>query len=105
MTANNHTQLYGSGLDWFSQTENPTLVGGNWIAATTVNPNATEPGAATLNSYSIDTSSGGVFLDFTLGNDGTLTYGIVSAPEPTTYGLMAGLGLLMIAFRRRSSKA
>ncbi|MDB6110240.1 MAG: hypothetical protein JWR69_1990 [Pedosphaera sp.] len=105
MNANDHTQLYGSGLDWFSQTENPILVGGNWTAATGQNPNTTQPGAATLNSYALDSSSTASYFDFTLGTDGTLTYGIVAAPEPSTYGLMAGLGLLMLAFRRKSFKA
>jgi hypothetical protein len=101
---NNHTQAFGSGLDWFTETEN-TFAAGNWFGNTLNNPNATQPGAATLNSFGLDSSTTASFLDFTLGADGTLTYGVVAAPEPSTYGLVAGLGLLLVAFRRQFVKA
>jgi hypothetical protein len=104
MNNNNHTQLFGSGVDWFTETENQ-FASGNWIGNTGNNPNATQPGAATLNSFGLDTLSTASFLDFTLGADGTLTYGVVAAPEPSTYGLVAGLGLLLVACRRQFVKA
>jgi hypothetical protein len=40
-------------------------------------------------------------LSFTLTADGQLTYGAVAVPEPATYGLLAGLGVLALSVRRQ----
>jgi hypothetical protein len=37
---------------------------------------------------------------FSLGTDGVLTYG-AAVPEPTTYGLLGGAGLLVLSFRNQ----
>ncbi len=48
------------------------------------------------------TSQPGTFLgDFSLGNDGTLTFNVAAAtPEPSTYALL-GLGLAALVWRLR----
>jgi hypothetical protein len=101
---NNHTQPFGSGIDWFTQTEN-NFASGNWVGSTLMNPNTVQGSPATLNSYGIDTGVGNSFLDFNLGANGTLIYGVVPTPEPPTYSMLAGLGLLMLALRRHFANA
>jgi hypothetical protein len=72
------------------------------------NPNST--GAGTVNFYqSKDNGSALVLLNtWTLSvnasGDDILTYGS-AVPEPTTYGLLAGAGLLALSLRRRVARA
>jgi hypothetical protein len=70
------------------------------------NPNG-QVGEDTLDFYSV--TQGGtaptVMNTFTLQSDGDLVYGTVSAvPEPTTYGLVAAAGLLVISLRNQFSR-
>jgi len=41
---------------------------------------------------------------FTLGSDGSIVFNAVAVPEPTTYGLLAGLGLLALSLRRHLTR-
>jgi hypothetical protein len=100
LNTQNHVQAVGSGVDWFTETENQFAFG-NWVGSTLNLPNATQPGSATLNSLSVDTGASSSYLDFNLTWDGTLIYGV---PEPTTAGLFAGLGVLVLVLRRRFTR-
>ena len=101
------TRNGGTGsIDWYNQTENH--FGFNtWFANTLTDPNATQGGvgfaAAKLHSLALDTGVGNDYGVFSLATDGTLSYSVV--PEPGTIGLMGGLGLLLLSFRRKSIKA
>lgn len=49
-------------------------------------------------------SASATFLgDFTLGTDGSLTF--TPVPEPSSVGLFAGLGVMVLAFRHRFNRA
>jgi len=41
---------------------------------------------------------------FTLGSDGSFVYNAVAVPEPATFGLLGGFGLLLLALRRQFAR-
>jgi hypothetical protein len=41
---------------------------------------------------------------FTLGSDGSLTFAATAVPEPATFGLFGGFGLLLLALRRQFAR-
>lgn len=84
---------------WKSQTISPTLATQLRNAYTNPDINRTGTGAFTLWQTRANASAPVQLLDFTLGTDGVLTYGTVAVPEPSTYGFLAGAGLLLVSFR------
>jgi hypothetical protein len=65
-------------------------------------------GSASLNFYELQTTANGgdtLLGDFTLNDSGTLGFtGETSAvPEPGTFGILSGIGLLAVALRRHLS--
>jgi len=97
-----------SGYDWYSQTLNYNYTGGNSILLNSGELlNANAGSADTLYTLTANNSTGSeaTDLNFTLGTDGQLTYGSVSSvPEPTTYGMIAAAGLLVISLRNKLSR-
>jgi len=114
---NANTQAAGSKYAWDSMTFNDPPASGTVIASalglvdatlgsqntlftdiggtTTGRPPVTQPGSFSQDSYFTLTSVGGV---------DTLTYGSVAVPEPSTYGLLAGAGLLAVSLRNKLSR-
>jgi hypothetical protein len=93
----------GGGADWNSETISGT--GATTFVQNFQNPNAGQPDVATLYALATDGSAGQTaFLNFSLASDGTLTYGTVVVPEPSTLAC-AGVGFLLLAFRNRFAKA
>lgn len=93
---------------WYSESLNPTL-GTQWYNAFGgITANVTGLSSDALYQI-VDNSSAPVDLGgFSLDNTGTLTFTAVSVPEPTTYGLIAGAGMLLVSLRnqfRRSKLA
>jgi hypothetical protein len=82
---------------WNRQTINPTL--------TTQYLNAWESpnqvGTGSINFWAVQANSSAGTQDqfFTLGSDGVVTFAAV--PEPSTYGLFAGAGLLAVCLRNQ----
>lgn len=67
------------------------------------NPNLTGTGSSDLIKYLNDTTSS-TEGTFTLDGTGTLSFAsatVVAVPEPTTYGLLAGAGLLVVSLRKQ----
>jgi hypothetical protein len=93
----------GGGADWNTETISGT--GATTFVQNFANPNAAQPDVATLYALATDGSAGQTaFLNFSLASDGTLTYGTVAVPEPSTIAC-AGVGFLLLAFRNRFAKA
>jgi hypothetical protein len=91
----------GSSSDWYTQTINQYNQSGNLIGALGgYNVNTTQPGNATLISEDQFTRNpSGSFDYFTLSTSGILTY----VPEPSVFSF-AGVGFLLLTFRRRFGK-
>jgi hypothetical protein len=82
---------------WNHQTINPTLTTqylNAWESPNTV-------GAGSINFWTMQANSSAGNQDqfFTLGSDGVVTFAAV--PEPSTYGLFAGAGLLAVCLRNQ----
>ena len=61
--------------------------------------------AATWYKNGTAAGHGAQALGFSFSSDGILMYGnTASVPEPTTYGMLAGAGMLLMAIRRQFSR-
>jgi len=67
------------------------------------NPNVTGLAVADLSAINNDGSTPTVQGNFALGSDGSLTF-TQAVPEPTTFGLLGGGALLLLAFRNKLSR-
>jgi hypothetical protein len=84
---------------WNKETLNGTL-GTDYINAY-LNPNTA--GASMINFYQIIDNNTAPVLDgdFSLASNGTLTFNTVAVPEPSTYGMIAAVGLLIFSLRNQ----
>ena len=93
----------GSGNDWVSQ--NNAQVSGTMAAALGYSPNASVTGVADLFTINDDNSAPQLDGTFTLNpTTEVLTFDTVAVPEPTTYGLVAAAGLLVVSLRNKFSR-
>ena len=90
-----------SSASWNSETVNPTL--GTQYQNENVNPNLAGDGAIDFWVQNEGTGTDSVLGQFSLASDGVVTFNVAAVPEPATYGLLAGAGLLIVALRRQFS--
>lgn len=102
----------GGGLDWYNETIVTPPASGTLIATVLGTSLNSTVGTSTVLYRSIGSYSTGrpphtvpgsevTDLAFDLTPDGTLTYGTAAVPEPSTYGLIAGAGLLALSLRNK----
>ena len=88
----------------YSQTINSTLSGQyyNVIGATASTPVVTS-GLQTADFYQVidNGSAPTLFGTFTLNANDSVTFNTVAVPEPTTYGFLAGAGVLALSLRNQ----
>jgi hypothetical protein len=97
------TQAVGSGFDWASETD-PTAPN---TAAAALGYNISGSVANPINFYAVADNNSAPVLDgnFTLNTStDVLTFNSVAVPEPTSYGLIAGAGLLIVSLRNKFSR-
>jgi len=88
---------------WLAETVNGSLSTAFHNAY--VNPNVANQAVADLYQVNDDNSAPTIDGTFSLSSGGTLTFNTVSAvPEPATYGLLSGAGMLLLGLRRQFSR-
>jgi hypothetical protein len=89
---------------WTSQTDQPPGTPGNTFQNDFYNPNVGGGSQAFLFVNSPFEAAGTADGYFTYSGS-TLTFNVAAVPEPATYGVIAGFGLLALALRRQFVKA
>lgn len=84
---------------WNQQTINGTLATAYHNAY--ANPNVVGLTSDTFYQVSANNTAPMELGNFALGANGTVTYTTVAVPEPSTYGLLAGAGLLAVSLRNQ----
>ena len=88
--------------DWYSQTVNYVANQGGITLSSGVNPAATVGTSDILYKTTANGATPVAFNSFSLNpNTEVLTYGTAAVPEPATYGMIAGLGLLAFSLRNQ----
>jgi hypothetical protein len=96
------TVLASSPGSWNSETVNPTL-GTQYQNVNAANPNSTGEDTVDFWVQNAATGTDSEIGTFSLASDGVVTFNVAAVPEPATYGLLAGAGLLIVALRRQFS--
>jgi hypothetical protein len=94
-----NSPLASSSTSWNTETLNGTLAGDYNNAYE--NPNVLGVGSADFSQILNDGSTPTVIGSFALGANDSFTYTAVAVPEPTTYGMLAGAGLLVVSLRNQ----
>jgi hypothetical protein len=84
---------------WNTETLNGTLAS-DYVNAYE-NPNVVGAGSADFSSVLSDGITTTPLGQFTLGANDSFTFSAVAVPEPTTYGMLAGAGLLVVSMRNQ----
>jgi hypothetical protein len=109
-TGDGTSAIYGKGnIDSYSSVIAPTSSSSSLLGQTSINNNSAIAANTLQEDLWYNSKGTGWVLEgtFTLDVSGatpTLTFATVSVPEPTTYGIAAGLGLLVLSLRRQFSK-
>lgn len=94
-----YTVAASGATSWNTETLNGTLTT-DYVNAYE-NPNVLGAGKADFSGVLFDGSNPTLLGQFTLGANDSFTFNTVAVPEPTTYGMLAGAGLLVVSMRNQ----
>jgi hypothetical protein len=109
LTVGNSRTTTPSAADWTTgwtyQTAQAAGTPGNTFQNDYFNPNVSVSSIAYLyDNLNSGTVTAAGFFSYN-SSSGQLAYGVTAVPEPTTFSLLGGLGLLALAVRRKLAKA
>jgi len=100
------TVAYTDATSWYTETDQPTGTPGStlFFNAFGQNPNATAGSLAYFFDNVNGTATADNYFDYN-SSSGVLGFATTAVPEPATFGLLGGLGLLALALRRQLIEA